>query len=125
VNLKEDQFIRAGYSANASIVLESRDSVIVIPEGLLKFENDSAYVEIELDSQVFEKRWVEVGLSDGLNIEVLEGLDLTDKIKGAKIDPKELKQMAKDKKAKEAKAKEDAKSTEDETQDDELKEEIE
>jgi HlyD family secretion protein len=94
VNLKEGQFIRAGYSANASIVLESRDSVLVIPEGLLKFENDSSFVEIEVDSQVFEKRFVEVGLSDGLNIEVLNGLTLDDKIKAEKIDPKELKKKA-------------------------------
>lgn len=96
VNLKEGQFIRAGYSANASIVLESRDSVLVIPEGLLKFEKDSSYVEVEVDSQVFEKRFVEVGLSDGLNIEVLKGLKLEDKIKAEKIDPKELKKMAKE-----------------------------
>ncbi|MCF8357761.1 MAG: efflux RND transporter periplasmic adaptor subunit [Prolixibacteraceae bacterium] len=93
VNLKEGQFIRAGYSANASIVLEKRDSVMVIPEGLLKFENDSAYVEIETDSQVFEKRFIEIGLSDGINIEVIEGLSKDDHIKGEKIDPKELKKM--------------------------------
>lgn len=96
VNLKEGQFIRAGYSANASIVLEKRDSVMVIPEGLLKFENDSSFVEIELDSQKFEKRYVEVGLSDGLNIEVLDGLKLDDKIKAEKVDPKDLKKKAKE-----------------------------
>lgn len=93
VNLKEGQFIRAGYSANASIVLEERDSVMVIPEALLKFENDSSFVEVETDSQVFEKRFVQVGLSDGINIEVLEGLEFEDKIKGEKIDPKELKKQ--------------------------------
>lgn len=92
VNLKEGQFIRAGYSANASIVLEQRDSVMVIPEGLLKFENDSAFVEVETDSQVFEKRFVAIGLSDGLNIEVLEGLSFDDKIKAEKVDPKKLKE---------------------------------
>ena len=96
VNLKEGQFIRAGYSANASIVLEKRDSVMVIPEGLLKFEGDSSYVEVETDSQKFEKRFVEVGLSDGLNIEVVSGLTLEDKIKAGKIDPKELKKKAKE-----------------------------
>lgn len=93
VKLKEGQFIRSGYSANASIVLEERDSVMVIPEALLKFENDSSYVEVETDSQVFEKRFVQVGLSDGINIEVLEGLEFEDKIKGEKIDPKELKKQ--------------------------------
>ncbi|HPR32747.1 MAG TPA: efflux RND transporter periplasmic adaptor subunit [Prolixibacteraceae bacterium] len=94
VNLKEGQFIRAGYSANASIVLESRDSVMLIPEGLLKFRNDSAYVEVETDSQIFVERFLKVGLSDGINIEVLEGLSKDDRIKGEKIDPKELKKKA-------------------------------
>jgi len=95
VNLKEGQFIRAGYSANASIVLEQRDSVLVIPEGLLKFEGDSAYVEVETDSQVFEKRFIQIGLSDGINIEVIDGLTTEEKIKGEKIDPKKAKSATK------------------------------
>ncbi len=93
VQLKEGQFIRAGYSANANIVLEKKDSVMVIPEGLLKFENDSSYVEIEMgEEQQFEKRFVQTGLSDGINIEITEGLKIDDKVKGEKIDPKKLKE---------------------------------
>nr|MDA3817742.1 HlyD family efflux transporter periplasmic adaptor subunit [Prolixibacteraceae bacterium] len=92
VNLKEGQFIRAGYSANASIVLEKREDVMVIPESLLKFENDSAYVEVETDTQMFEKRSVKVGLSDGINIEVIDGLSFDDEIKGEKMDPKKMKE---------------------------------
>lgn len=85
VKLKEDLFIRAGYSATADIVLDKRDSVMVIPESLLKFteDGDTMYVEIETDEpQVFEKKIIKTGLSDGVNIEVLEGLTLEDKIKG-------------------------------------------
>lgn len=84
VKLKEDAFIRAGYSANADIVLERKDSVMVIPESLLKFEKegDSAYVEIETTPQIFEKRYIKTGLSDGVNIEVKEGLEIKDKLKG-------------------------------------------
>ena len=93
VVLKEGQFIRAGYSANANIELERRDSVMVIAEGMLKFESDSSYVEVETAvPQVFEKRWVQTGLSDGINIEITEGVNLEDKIKGEKIDPKKLKE---------------------------------
>jgi len=103
VKLKEGQFIRAGYSANASIVTDQRDSVLVIPESLLKFEKDSAFVEIETDSQKFEKRFVKVGLSDGINIEVLNGLTVNDKIKGEKIDPKAQKAKEKEEAAKAAK----------------------
>lgn len=83
VNLKQDQFIRAGYSANADIVLERRDKVLAINESLLKFDGDTAYVEVETTPQTFEKRIIKTGLSDGLVIEVLEGLSKEDKIKAA------------------------------------------
>ncbi len=93
VHLKEGQFIRAGYSANANIVLERKDSVMVIPEGMLKFENDSSFVEVQTgEEQNFEKRFVKTGLSDGINIEITEGLKMDDKVKGEKIDPKKLKE---------------------------------
>jgi HlyD family secretion protein len=95
VNLKEGQFIRAGYSANANIVLEKKDSVMVIPEGFLNFENDSSFVEINTGTEEepnFEKRFVHTGLSDGINIEITEGLSLKDKVKGEKIDPKKVKE---------------------------------
>lgn len=93
VQLKEGQFIRAGYSANANIVLDRKDSVMVIPEGMLKFENDSSYVEVQKgEEQTFEKQFVKTGLSDGINIEITEGLNKNDKVKGEKIDPKKLKE---------------------------------
>ncbi len=94
VVLKESQFIRAGYSANANIVLARRDSVLTIPEALLKFENDSAFVEIETGEKKYERRNVKTGLSDGINIEILEGIVITDKLKGEKTDPKKTKMKA-------------------------------
>jgi HlyD family secretion protein len=93
VQLLDGQFIRAGYSANANIVLDRKDSVLVIPEGLLKFENDSSFVEVQTATeQQFEKRFVQTGLSDGINIEITTGLKKDDKVKGEKIDPKKLKE---------------------------------
>jgi HlyD family secretion protein len=93
VRLMEGQFIRAGYSANANIVLDRRDSVLVIPESLLKFENDSSYVEVQTgEEQQFEKRPVQTGLSDGINIEIKSGLRMEEKVKGEKIDPEKLKE---------------------------------
>lgn len=95
VQLKKGQFIRAGYSANANIVLERKDNVMVIPEGLLQFENDSSFVEVNVGSAEepnYEKRWVHTGLSDGINIEITEGLKQEDKVKGEKIDPKKVKE---------------------------------
>ncbi|MFW5822930.1 MAG: efflux RND transporter periplasmic adaptor subunit [Tangfeifania sp.] len=94
VKLKEGQFVRAGYSANANIVLDQKDDVLVIPEGLLKFENDSSFVEVQVgEEQQFEKRYVQTGLSDGINIEITGGLTEGDKVKGEKIDPAKLKEQ--------------------------------
>jgi HlyD family secretion protein len=82
VTLKQDEFIRAGYSANAKIVLDrTPDSVMAIPESILQFEGDSSFVEIEVAPQKFEKRFIKTGLSDGINVEVKSGLAMEDKIK--------------------------------------------
>jgi len=81
VQLQKDQFIRVGYSANADIVLQRKDQVLAIRESLLQFEGDSAYVEVETAPQVFEKREIKTGLSDGINIEILSGLKPGEKIK--------------------------------------------
>ncbi len=87
VNLQDSLFIRAGYSANADIVLEKRDSILVIPESLLSFRknSDSAYVEVQTKPQEFKEQDVKLGLSDGINIEVLSGLTKKDKIKVPKL----------------------------------------
>jgi len=81
VKLKSEEFIRAGYSANADIVLARVDSVLAVPESVVQFDKDTAFVEIETEPQIFEKRIVELGLSDGIHIEVLSGLSKEEKIK--------------------------------------------
>lgn len=87
VNLQDSLFIRAGYSANADIVLEKKDSILVIPESLLSFRknSDSAYVEVQTKPQEFKQQDIKLGLSDGINIEVLSGLTKKDKIKVPKL----------------------------------------
>jgi HlyD family secretion protein len=81
VKLKNNQFIRSGYSANADIVLDRAEHVLSIPEKLLHFEGDSiTYVEVEIAPQKFEKRTIKTGLSDGINIEVRSGIKEKDKI---------------------------------------------
>jgi len=85
IALKDSFFVRAGYSANADIVLEKRDSVLTVPEALLQFQHDSAFVEVETKPQFFEKRFLKTGISDGLNIEILTGVVKTDKLKKPNI----------------------------------------
>ncbi len=91
VTIPEDAFIRAGYSANAEIVLKKAENVLTVPESTVEFQGDSTFVQLlkaEKPEQVFEKHPVVIGLSDGIKIEVKEGLTASDKIKGAPIDPK-------------------------------------
>ncbi len=78
-------FLRAGYSANADIILARKEKAMAIPESVMLFDKEKPYVEVETTSQHFEKRFIKTGLSDGINIEVLEGLKKTDKIKNPQI----------------------------------------
>lgn len=73
--------IRAGYSANAEIVLERREQVLAVRESLLQFDGDKAYVEVEVGPAKFERRDLELGISDGIYIEVKGGVAIDDKIK--------------------------------------------
>ena len=91
VTIPEDAFIRAGYSANAEIVLKRAEDVLTVPESTVEFKGDSAFVQLlkeEKPEQVFEKHYIETGLSDGIKIEVKSGLTTDQKIRGAAIDPK-------------------------------------
>ncbi len=77
--------IRANYSANADIVLDRRDEVLAINESLLQFEDDKKFVEVEISPQQFERREIQTGLSDGIQIEIVSGVSETDKIKGSPV----------------------------------------
>lgn len=78
--------LRANYSANADIVLDKREQVLAIDEGLLQFEGETAYVEVETGPQTFERRDVVTGLSDGIQIEIVSGLSESDKVKNPNAD---------------------------------------
>ena len=95
--LDDDTFVRAGYSANGALVVNSKSDVMVIPEAVLQFDRKTQqpYVEIEISDQNFERREIETGLSDGIKVEILSGLEMTDNIKiwnktePLKIEPEE------------------------------------
>ncbi len=65
--------LRAGYSANANILLEKAENVLTVPEGVVEYDGGKAYVYVLTDSvgsQKFERKEINTGLSDGLNVEV-------------------------------------------------------
>ena len=82
VTLDDNNFIRAGYSANADIVLEKKENILAIKEALLRFDKktEEPYVEVKVGDK-FEKRTVKLGTSDGVNVEILSGVTKEDQIK--------------------------------------------
>ncbi len=76
----EGATLRAGYSANAEVIISRRDSVLYIPERLITHRNDSSFVTVRTGPGKTQERWIKTGLSDAINIEVLEGLQVTDSL---------------------------------------------
>jgi len=76
-----DVQIRANYSANADIVLDERRQVLAIREALVQYVDGKPFVEVETAPQTFVRKDVQLGLSDGIRVEVLGGVTKTDKIK--------------------------------------------
>ena len=83
LNKQDTVFIRAGLSANASIILGRADSVLAVKEALIQFDDKTKlpYVEIEKGDQQFERKDVELGISDGIFVEIKSGISDDDKIK--------------------------------------------
>jgi len=80
---KDSTFIRAGLSANASIILARADSVMALKEALIQYDpkTKDPFVEVEVGDQKFERKEIELGISDGINVEIKSGISESDKIK--------------------------------------------
>lgn len=72
--------LRAGFSANAGIIIARKDSVLSVPERVVWFRNDSAFVRVPKGEDEFSEKYIETGLSDAIQVEVLSGLSLGDKV---------------------------------------------
>jgi HlyD family secretion protein len=88
VKLSEGGKIRAGYSANAEIVLAKADKVLTVPESAIEFSGDSTFVYVIKGAgknKTYDRTYVETGLSDGVNIEIKKGVTTKDKVRGPEI----------------------------------------
>ena len=83
VYIDNEFVVRAGYSANASIITSVKENVLSIDEALIQFDNRTkkAFVEVEVSDQKFERRDIETGISDGVYAELISGVTKDDKIK--------------------------------------------
>jgi HlyD family secretion protein len=77
---KKNAVLRAGYSANADIIIQKKVNVLVIPERVVTMRNDSSFVSIALGPNKEEQRLIKTGLSDAINIEVVSGLKEGDEV---------------------------------------------
>ena len=83
VNIPQNINVRAGYSANAIIKTGNKENILCIKESLLQFNRitDKPFVEIQQEDGSYKIKNVEIGISDGINVEILEGVTENDKIK--------------------------------------------
>ena len=78
--------IRSGYSANAEIVLQRAQKVLAVPEGIIEFSGDSTFVWVmtySIPEQKFERRQIKTGMSDGIKLEIKEGLTGKEKVRAS------------------------------------------
>ena len=85
VKVDSEHTIRSGYSANAQIELEKADSVLSVPESALEFVKNEPYVYKKAEDGTYTKTKVSTGLSDGVNIEIKQGLAQGDVVRGPRI----------------------------------------
>jgi len=67
--------LRAGFSANAIIIIQKKEKVLAIPERVVTFRNDSSFVQLPGEKGVAKEQPIKTGLSDAINIEVISGLE--------------------------------------------------
>lgn len=87
--IPDSVFVRAGYSANAEITLGKKEKILIVPENTVEFSNDSAFVNVlkeEKPVQTFTRKFVKVGMSNGISIEIVKGVSLKDRLRGNKIE---------------------------------------
>ena len=84
----KNSVLRAGYSATATIIVRAKENILTLPERLVLFENGKKFVEV-MNGETVEKKEVQTGLSDGLNIEIAQGLSENDSV--VERPPREIK----------------------------------
>jgi len=84
INVPDSITIRSGYSANAEFVLKDVKDALAIPEGVIEFRGDSTFIYklAGEDPQKFERVAVTIGMSNGVNMQILSGLNEDDQLRG-------------------------------------------
>ena len=97
---KTGEYIRAGFSANGEILLSSKKNALLLDESLIQYEkgNNKSFVEVKQPNGSFKKVYVKLGSSDGINVQILSGIDKNAEVKvwnPSDKDKEELKEQKK------------------------------
>lgn len=102
VNNPNNEYIRAGFSANGEIVMSSKKNALLLDESLIQYEKkngkDAPFVEVKQNDGKFKKVAVKLGASDGINVEILSGINKNAEVKvwnPSDKDKEELKEKGK------------------------------
>ncbi|MCU7618727.1 efflux RND transporter periplasmic adaptor subunit [Chryseobacterium sp. PBS4-4] len=102
VNNPNNEYIRAGFSANGEIVMSSQKNALLLDESLVQYEKsngkDKSFVEVKQPDGKFKKVFVKLGASDGINVQILSGIDKNAEVKvwnPSDKDKEELKEKTK------------------------------
>lgn len=81
----DNEYIRAGFSANGEIVLSSQKNALLLEESLIQYEKkngkDAPFVEVKQPDGSFKKAFVKLGASDGIHVQILSGIDKNAEVK--------------------------------------------
>ncbi|WP_313269636.1 efflux RND transporter periplasmic adaptor subunit [Epilithonimonas vandammei] len=94
------EYIRAGFSANGEVILSSQKNALLLDESLIQYDkgNNKSFVEVKQPNGSFKKTYVKLGASDGINVQILSGIDKNAEVKvwnPSDKDKEELKEKSK------------------------------
>jgi len=94
------EYIRAGFSANGEVLLSSQKNALLLDESLIQYDkgNNKSFVEVKQPNGSFKKTYVKLGASDGINVQILSGIDKNAEVKvwnPSDKDKEELKEKSK------------------------------
>ena len=94
------EYIRAGFSANGEVLLSSQKNALLLDESLIQYDkgNNKSFVEVKQPNGSFKKTYVKLGASDGINVQILSGIDKNADVKvwnPSDKDKEELKEKSK------------------------------
>ena len=86
----QNEILKPGMSASAAVIIDVKQDVIIVPSSAVKNEGNVNYVEILNNGSKPEQKIVQLGISNGIETEIINGINFGDKVVTQKINPENL-----------------------------------